>query len=171
MKSKLLPILLIFLVLLNGFLIFMIIKKPHESKRAFKERTFLPEQLNFSETQTEQFKKLDKEHRSLMMSLDKTIMSQKDVLFNSFQQENFNIDSLTNKIGLLEAKKESEVFNFFKKVRTICTEEQAIKIDKLIKQAIRGVGGEGGPRQEGQRMPPPREGGMQPPNEGMPPPR
>jgi len=169
MKSKLLFILLIFLILLNGFLIFMLIKKPHENQQEFRQRNFLPEQLEFSETQTKQFKELDKTHRNFMMSLEKRIMTQRDVLFNSFQQEDFNIDSLTNKIGLLEAKRESEVFNFFKKVRTICTEEQAVKVDQLIKKAIRGASGQG-PQQDGQRMPPPRDGNMPPPNQGTPPP-
>lgn len=165
MKLKLIPVLLVILMLLNGILIFMLIKKPHENQREFKQRNFLPEQLEFSEDQTKQFVSLDKTHRDFMMSLDKVIMTQKDVLFNSFQKEDFNIDSLTNKIGLLEAKKESEVFGFFKKVRTICNEEQAAKIDKLIKQALRGAGGEGR-----QRMPPPRDGEMPYHNEGMPPP-
>ncbi|WP_405607466.1 hypothetical protein [Polaribacter sp. Asnod1-A03] len=171
MKSKLLPILLIFLILLNGFLIFMLIEKPYENKREFQKRSFLTEQLDFSETQKKQFEELDEVHRDFMKNIDKTIMVQKDVLFNSFQKEDFNIDSLTNKIGLLQAKKESEVFRFFKKVRTICNEEQAIKVDKLIKQALRGAGGDAGPHQDGQRMPPPRDGEMLPHKEGMPPPR
>ena len=112
MKSKLLPYLLFLLILLNGVLIFMLIKKPHENRNR-PERNFLTEQLQFSETQKDQFRVLDETHRNVMMRIDKNINEQKEVLFNSFSKENFNLDSLTNKIAVLSGKKESEVFNFF----------------------------------------------------------
>ena len=151
MKSKLLPILLFLLMLLNGVLIFMLINKPHEKRKDRPERNFLTEQLQFSDTQKEQFVELDKLHRVNMMGIDKAIKEQKDVLFNSFSKENFNLDSLTNKIGFLEGKKEAEVFSFFHKVRTLCNLNQAKKFDKIIKKALKG--GERRPPREG-RMPP-----------------
>ena len=117
MKSKLLPILLIFLVVLNGVLIFMLINKPHEKQRQRPERNFLTEQLQFSDVQKEQFRELDEVHRDIMKAMDKNIKEQKDILFSSFYKDNFNSDSLTNKIGFLEGTKEAELFLFFKKVR------------------------------------------------------
>ena len=163
MKSKLLPILLILLVLLNGFLIFMLINKPHENRPNHPQRNFLTEQLNFSETQKEEFRMLDKTHREIMMSLDENIRHNKDVLFNSFSSKGINIDSLTSKIGLLESKKEAELFSFFSKVRRICTEKQKINFDKIINEALKG----------GKRNPPRREGDNHPPRGEirMPPPR
>jgi hypothetical protein len=160
MKPKILPILLFFLIVLNGVLIFMILKKPHENRHPNSERNFLTEQLQFSDTQKSKFIELDQKHRALMEALDEEIKENKDVLFNSFSQENFNIDSLTNKIGLLEGKKDSEVFNFFKKVRKLCNSEQISNFDKIIKKALKG----------GDRMPP-RDGRLPPPpdSEGMPP--
>lgn len=160
MKSKLLPIFLFLLIILNGVLIFMLVKKPHENLRNNPSNNFLTEQLQFSEDQKEAFQVLDEEHRNLMIHFEETIKDQKDILFSSFNNEDFNVDSLTVKIGLLEAKKDAQVFSFFKKVRRLCTVEQAKKFDKIIKQAIRG--GERRPPNDG-RMPPPR-------NEGMPPP-
>ena len=134
MKLKLLPVLLIVLILLNGFLIFMLIKKPHQIPKKRQNRNFLTEQLQFSKEQKNQFMILDEAHRKTMRGFDKMINQQKDNLFNSFQIENFNKDSLTTKIGVLEGKKESEIYNFFRKVRTICTQEQVKKFDDIIKK-------------------------------------
>ncbi len=163
MKSKLLPTLLILLVLLNGFLIFMLIDKPHERKQEYPQRNFLSEQLNFSDAQKEKFKELDRTRRDFMMSVDKEVQLQKDLLFNSFSKTNFNTDSLTTKIGALEGKKEAEVFRFFSEVRKLCTPEQVEVFDKIIKKALRG----------GERKPPRRNGENRPPRgeEGRPPPR
>ena len=159
MKSKLLPVLLIALILLNAALIFMLINKTHITPKEHPKRNFLTEQLQFSKEQKNQFMILDEAHRKSMRGFDKLINQQKEVLFNSFQVENFNIDSLTTKIGVLEGKKESEVYNFFKKVREICTKEQTEKFDEIIKKALKGG-----------RPGSPRDGRKPPHKEGMPPP-
>ena len=160
MKSKLLPLSLAALILLNVVLIFILIKKPHQNKEHHPERDFLTEQLQFSEGQKEKFLLLDEIHKEKMMNITHKIRAQKDILFNSFSDENINIDSLANITGSLEAQKELEVFHFFKKVREICSNEQQEKFDKIIKKALKG-GGARPPRNNGN--PPPREGGMPPP--------
>jgi archaellum biogenesis ATPase FlaH len=155
MKSKLLPVLLILLVVLNGVLIFMLIHKPHQNKRPKEERNFLIEQLQFTNTQKDRFITIDDAHRDHMMSFEHQIRKNKDVLFNSFSDKTINIDSLSAIIGALQGKKEMEVFGFFKAVRKICTSKQQEKFDKIIKKAIRG--GRKGPPREGDLPPsPPR---------------
>lgn len=153
MKSKLLPVLLILLVLLNGFLIFMLIKKPHEKEPEHQKRNFLTTQLNFTESQRKNFRALDKTHREYMMEIEDEIREHKDVLFNSFSNENFNSDSLTTKIGVLQANKDSEVFRFFSEVRKLCAPNQVKIFDTIINKALKG--GERKPPRDG-RMPPPR---------------
>ena len=160
MKSKLLPILLLLLILLNGVLIFMLVTKPHENQRNHQKNNFLTTQLNFTESQTEKFKELDKTHRGFMRSLEEETRSQKDILFNSFNKSAINVDSLTSKIGLLSAKKDAEVYRFFKSVRTLCTVEQTNMFDKIIKRALRA--GDRVPPRDG-RNPPQRREGMPPP--------
>ena len=160
MKSKLLPILLFLLILLNGVLIFMLVTKPHENQRDHQKNNFLTTQLNFMDSQAEKFKELDKTHRDFMRSLEEETRKQKDILFNSFNKSAINIDSLTSKIGVLSAKKDAEVYRFFKSVRTLCTVEQTKKFDKILKRALRA--GEGAPPRDG-RNPPPRREGMPPP--------
>jgi hypothetical protein len=163
MKSKLLPTLLILLIILNGVLIFMLVKKPHENRQKHPQRNFLTTQLNFSETQKEEFRKLDRIHRGLMFGLDQEIRENRAVLFNSFSIAGFNPEMITAKNGVLEEKKEMELFRFFSEVRKICTIEQTSNFDKIIMKALRG-NKEKPPRKEGKhnlpkgerRLPPPR---------------
>ena len=154
MKSKLLPVLLVILILLNGVLIFMLIKKPHENKRHQQEKNFLIEELQFTDIQKDKFLSFDTVHRENMMRLEQQIRKQKDVLFNSFSDGVVNIDSLGALIGKLEAKKDIEIFSFFKSVRKICKKNQQEKFDKIISKALKG-GKKGPPR--GRRMPPPKD--------------
>ena len=163
MKSKLLPALLIILIVLNGVLIYMLIKKPHLNKEHRPQRTFLIEELQFTENQKDTFENLDKIHRETMIDLDHKIRKQKDVLFNSFAVESINVDSLITINGNLQAKKEAEVFRFFKSVRKICTPNQQEEFDKIINKALKG-GERGGNR-------PSRNGENHHPREGIPPPR
>jgi len=152
MKSKLLPVLLVILILLNGVLIFMLIKKPHENKRHQQEKNFLIEELQFTDIQKDKFLSFDTVHSGNMMRLEQQIRKQKDVLFNSFSDGVVNIDSLGVLIGKLAGKKDVEVFRFFKSVRKICTKDQQEKFDKIIKKALkRGKKGPPG----GRRMSPP----------------
>tara|TARA_B110000091_G_scaffold4804_1_gene4737 strand:+ start:1347 stop:1811 length:465 start_codon:yes stop_codon:yes gene_type:complete len=154
MKSKLLPVLLVILILLNGVLIFMLIKKPHENKRHQQEKNFLIEELQFTDIQKDKFLSFDTVHRENMMRLEQQIRKQKDVLFNSFSDGVVNIDSLGALIGELEGKKDIEIFSFFKSVRKICRKDQQEKFDKIISKALKG-GKKGPPR--GRRMPPPKD--------------
>ena len=155
MKSKLLPVLLVILMLLNGILIFMLIKKPHENKRHPQERNFLIMELKFTNNQKDKFLSFDTLHRENMMRFDQQIRRQKDVMFNSFSESLTNIDSLSLLIGELTRKKEVEVFRFFKSVRKICTKDQQAKFDKIISKALKG-GKKGPPK--GRRIPPPKDG-------------
>ena len=161
MKTKLIPVLLILLVLLNGVLIFMLINKPHEKLPLRQEGNFLTEQLQFSESQKKDFNSLDKNHKNVMMKIDEEVRRNKDILFNSFSNNDFKLDSIASEIGLLEGKKEIEVFIFFSKVRKMCTDEQIMKFDNIINEALRG--GEKRPPRDGKNHPQGKE--------GMPPPR
>jgi hypothetical protein len=160
MKSKFLPVLLVILILLNGVLVFILIKKTHQKKVNHPERNFLTEQLKFSENQKEKFIMLDELHKQNMESLSYQLKKQKDILFNSFGKDQIDIDSLVNITGGIESQKDFEVFSFFKSVREICTTEQQQKFDVIINKAIKG-GQQGPPRNGGNH--PPIEGGMPPP--------
>jgi hypothetical protein len=137
MKSKLLPLFLIVLIVLNGVLIFMLLKKPHEKEPQNRNRrSFLTEQLHFSVVQKEQFNALEQPHKENMNAFDAQIKRNKNFLFRSFLEKNFNSDSITTTIGRIVAKKEVEVFHFFQKVRNLCNEEQLKSFDDIIMKAL-----------------------------------
>ncbi|MGB0879272.1 MAG: Spy/CpxP family protein refolding chaperone [Polaribacter sp.] len=150
MKAKLFYTLLITLLITNAVLLFMLVKKPHQPKKG--ERNFLVKELKFDETQREQFHFLDRQHKENMMSYDHQIRQSKDILFNSFSNIKFSSDSISKRIGVLEGKKEQEIFTFFKQVREICTPKQVGKFDKIIKKALHK-----------KHRRPPRRGNMPPP--------
>ncbi|MGY8940268.1 MAG: hypothetical protein ACKVK4_09830 [Flavobacteriales bacterium] len=152
MKSKLLPVLLILLIILNGILIFMLLKKPQENKRHSQERNFLLRELQFTEHQKDKFLSFDAVHRENMMHFDQQIRRQKKVMFNSFSEGLTSIDALSILIGELTRKKEVEVFRFFKSVRKICTKEQQTKFDKIISKALKS--GKNGPPKGRRKLPP-----------------
>jgi protein CpxP len=160
MKSKLLLAVFVLLILLNGVLIFMLIKKPHQNKRAQQGKNFLTHQLQFTNNQKNKFFSFDKVHRENMMHFDEQLRKHKDVLFNSFSDGPLNIDSLSVLIGTLEGEKEIEVFRFFTAVRKICNKGQKEKFDSIINRAIKG--GKNGPPRGGENHSP-RNGTMLPP--------
>jgi hypothetical protein len=161
MKSKSLPILLVMLILLNGVLIFMLIKKSYKSGTQNKERTFLSKELEFTEDQQIKFIHLDELHREAMRTFEDQTRRNKDLLFNSYSDATVNVDSLSLIIGKINGEKEVEVFRFFKSVREICTEEQQEKFDNIIEKALKG--GHNGPPRDGMNHPHGREGVPPPP--------
>jgi periplasmic protein CpxP/Spy len=163
MKSKLLPVILLVLVLLNGVLIFMLITKPHQNKKKGPERNFLSEQLQFSKKQQEKFKMLDDIHKERVMDIERNIRKHKDILFDFIGNETINIDSLVHITGKLEAKKDLEIFTFFNSVKEICTKEQQEKFKEIIKNAI--TGGKHGPPPGIDENRPPRDHNRPPPPE------
>ena len=160
MKSKLFPVLLVLLILLNGVLIFMLIKKPHQNKRPQQQKNFLIHQLQFTDNQKDTFLDFNRVHRKKMKHFDQQLRKHKDALFNSFSAGTLNIDSISVRIGTLEGAKEVEVFRFFTAVRKLCNKGQKQKFDGIIKRALKGPkkapprGGENHSPRDG-RMPPP----------------
>ncbi len=135
MKKKLLYTVLIILLLANVFLLYMIVTKPQNKDLPQKEN-FLTKELSFSEDQDNRFLELDKIHRTEMLQIDKELRSLRKQLFSSFGKENFSSDSIANRMGALETAKNKELFDFFKQVREICTEQQTAKFDEIIEKAL-----------------------------------
>lgn len=151
MKQKLLYIFLTVVVLLNFVLMWLIFDQPHK-RQVQPPQQFLIESLQFSERQAGAFENLDRAHRQRMRRLDSRLRMLKDSLFQQIKTPNFSPQSITEEIGKLSAEKEEEVFQFFSNVRKLCTSNQAIQFDAVIKEALRKGAPEGPPR-------PPKRGG------------
>ncbi|MBK7306323.1 MAG: hypothetical protein IPI88_04325 [Chitinophagaceae bacterium] len=67
------------------------------------------------------------------------------------KQENISdsiVESFSKKIGNLEEQRDVFTFRHFQKLRAICTNEQKIRFDSIIQQALRQMGPPRGPRPE-----------------------
>jgi len=135
-------------------MLFMLVKKPHK-KHIGRKEGFLIKKLGFSDEQEQQFLSLDAVHRDKMKGYDEEIIMYKKGMFDAFVvADEIQID-LPKKIGALEAKKEEEVFRFFRKVNKICNKEQAEGLKRIIKKAIVNSG-------RNSQRPPVKESGMHP---------
>lgn len=165
-KNLLLYILLGFLVIMNGFFLFKHFGLSNQNDHQRPARgNFIAKQLDFDATQSQQFEKLDVEHREKMNVILDDIKVSKDVLFDKLSDEKSKtseIDSLARIVANKEVKKELETFSFFKAVGEICNEKQKEQFKTIIKDALhrQGPPGQngpppGGPRDD-RRAPPPR---------------
>ena len=102
MKKNLpLYIMLVFLIVVNGFFMYKFMgdtpnKKPRKQQ---KTSDFIIEELGFSYEQLEQFKVSNQDHNTVMRQLSEDIRDLKDELFNKLSNKSVDeklIDSLTS---------------------------------------------------------------------------
>lgn len=173
-KNLPLYILLIFLIIMNGFFLYNYLG--NGEKKALEERKgpgdFLVKELGFDEFQEETFREIGQEHHQRMQVLSENIRGLKDELFKGLSDaslQDVNIDSIARLIGDKEAAKDLEVFRHFKQVQGLCTEKQIEKFSKIIQDALKKGSRDQGPPGEGRPNGnrPPRPDG--PPNGSRPP--
>lgn len=149
-KNTLLYILLIFLVVANGY--FLYNQFNGKGKRDHKGPPkgpveFIVKKLNFSDAQIAQLEDINTKHREKIRSIFKDTRVLKDKLFNSVSEEGINrvkIDSIINSIGLKEKEKEVEVFFHLRAIRNLCNDAQKQKFERIIKDAMHQRGRQGG---------------------------
>ena len=175
MKNLILYILLVFLVVANGFFLFNYMGSSNDGKARGPQNpgNFIIKELNFNELQLEQFREKNKEHHETMMRLSNNIKELKDALFNRLPDVSLNdeaIDSITSLIGLKEKEKEKETFYHFRSIQDICNGKQKEKFKNIIRDALlkggereqrppnlRGAAGPRHPPQQGEgHRPPPK---------------
>ncbi|WP_303316035.1 hypothetical protein Q4Q34_13175 [Flavivirga abyssicola] len=143
-KNVLLYVLLVFLVVVNGFFLFNYLGGSNkiESKngpRGKDPANFIVKELNFSEDQMFQFEILGREHHHEMRRIGHNIKELKETLFNHIYDESLNektIDSITSLIGEEVKKRDIETFYHFKDIEALCNEKQKGKFKKIITEAL-----------------------------------
>ena len=135
MKTKLLYTLLITLLISNFVLLFLMIGKPKHQK---PPHIFLYNELNFNESQLKEVMPFKDAHHQKMKQIDGEILQLKDQFFKSISENNkiIDSDSIADLIGVNEAKKDKEVFSYFKKIRSVCDDNQKKKFDEIIVKAL-----------------------------------
>lgn len=95
---------------------------------------FLAKQIGFDDTQKETFQKLLKAHFKKSGAMRKEMSTLREQMFENIGNPEFSKDSVVAEIGLLQTHIEIDMFDHFRAVRAICTVEQKVKFDKMVKR-------------------------------------
>ncbi|MEX0288588.1 MAG: Spy/CpxP family protein refolding chaperone [Flavobacteriaceae bacterium] len=149
-KNLLLTLLLVFLVVMNGILLFLFFKKP--GKRPLPPHEFVVKELRFTDEQMREYEKIRMDFDHNMRPLHRERMQLKEALFAKMSEtdvEEKEIDSITALIGASEKERDMQVFNHFRAIYDLCDERQKEHFAKIVNRAL--------------RMPPGRKGQGPPP--------
>jgi len=155
-KNLLLTIFLVFLMVMNGVLLYLFIVKPEGNNRP--PRKFIAEQLNLDDNQLLKFRVIDKGHHQKMREMEMESRELKGLLFSNLDNPAFTekkLDSITILISDLAQNKEKEVFSYFKELEKLCNAKQKMKLQQIVSGALR-PGLSAGPRPNQGGPPPPR---------------
>lgn len=140
-KNTLLYILLVFLVVMNGFFMFKIFgDKPPKGGNPGK---FIAKELHFDEAQMKSFSKMNDTHHETMMKISREIKELKDQLFAEISETTTNetkVNDITRRIGEKEQEKDLKTFYHFKEVQKICTDEQRTRFNILVQEGLKRHG-------------------------------
>ena len=145
-KNVLLAILLLFLMVMNGILLYLVLNKPERRERP--PRNFIAQQLDLDENQLEEFNRIERTHHREMRRIDGRFRDLKEMLFMNLNNRQFTekeLDSVTQLIGKLSIDREKEVFLYFKALEGICTEKQKIQLENIVSGALKPNFERGGP--------------------------
>ncbi len=162
-RNTILYVLLIFLIIVNGFFLVNYLKGGNDNKirEPHRNRDFIVKELGFDTAQLEQFNASSEKHHKTMMRLSDEIRSLKDDLFPTLFDKSVNesvIDSLTSLICEKEKEKEKEIFYHFRAIQGIANDKQKEKFKTILMDALRQG-------DQGNRPPPPqgKDGRRHPP--------
>lgn len=155
MKKKFpLYILLIFLIVVNAFFLYNYLGSGEQVQQTEERKppvAFLAKELGFDDAQKKQFRALAREHRKKTRGIIDETRELKDELFLGLSDASLgtiNTDSIATLIGDNEKRKELLTFEHFTEVQKLCNTEQKEKFSRIIKDALRRVGGQRPPREQ-----------------------
>lgn len=138
-KNTILYLLLIVLLVMNGFLLINFLGRP-DHKMPKESGTFITEELQFNEAQLKQFHIVEDTHHNNMRAIGDEVKRIKDELFEKITEPNISqttIDSLISLISEKEQLKEKELFKRLRSVYDLCDEDQKERYSEIIKKARR----------------------------------
>tara|TARA_R110002096_G_scaffold434442_2_gene655984 strand:+ start:8245 stop:8754 length:510 start_codon:yes stop_codon:yes gene_type:complete len=161
-ENKFAAITITLLVILNIALlsVFALPKLMHDSRgKDYKPGSFMADKVGLNQTQMAQYFSLQETHREKMDDLQSQINTKRKELFDLLKIEGNHtelVDSITSQIGTLSAETEETTYKHFASIRAICTPEQLVKLDNILKEAMRkrGFREDNNPRQQRERRSP-----------------
>ncbi|MGK0252634.1 MAG: protein CpxP [Mariniflexile sp.] len=168
-KNSLLYILLVFLIIVNGFFLYNYLgsatsKNDVNKKGKGGPAEFIVKALKFDNEQMAKFEKINKGHHEAMVKSRDETKVLKDKLGRLIIEENISdaeVDSILVLLAEKEKAHEKMMFYNLRAIQAICTDEQKQHFEKIIKDALFHGGNrqpqEGPPSHEMQRGGPPRD--------------
>ncbi|SDR95503.1 hypothetical protein [Winogradskyella sediminis] len=141
-KNAILYILLVFLIVVNGFFLYnyMGLSRNDRPKGQQRDKDFIVKELNFNAAQLEEFNEKNKGHHQTIKNLSDEVKVLKDYLFSMLSNDSINpkiIDSITSLVCEKETAKEKETFYHFKMIHNISNEKQKEKFKSILFDALR----------------------------------
>jgi Spy/CpxP family protein refolding chaperone len=136
---------IVFLLITNIAMLvfFVVLSKPaerrqrnHESNGMYKS---LQNEVGFSEKQLKQYQALkDQQMKTVRPKFNEVRQSKKDFyeLISSAQVSDSALNADADSIAQKQKNLDMQMFQYFKNVRKICTDEQTEKFDSLMKKVI-----------------------------------
>src|SRR5882757_3490188 len=100
---------------------------------------FVTEQLQLTQQQQDEYKKLRDEHQAMQRQVQDSIHNAKDAFFSLLQQPNVSeeiLNAAAKKCSELDEQMDLVTFKHFQKVRAICNADQQKKFDAIIKDVL-----------------------------------
>lgn len=145
-KNVLLYVLLVFLIVVNGFFLFNYLGNSDKTENRDRPKgpaNFIVRELDFDDEQMQQFKEINRRHHHRMRRISEEVKELKDVLFNKISdvslKEN-SVDSITTLIGEKVKEKDIAVFYHFKDIQALCNDKQKEKFKRIINDALHKEG-------------------------------
>lgn len=136
------------LVLTNiAVLVYFLGQKPVKPEHNDRNKTGISEALQkevgFTDEQIAQYKQLKEVQKQTIRPMFDDMRIAKDSLFKLLSYPGVD-DSLLNKVSDVIAQKQKAVdmqtFNYFKKIRTLCTPEQQPRYDSVVQRMFKKMG-------------------------------
>ena len=151
-NPKLLKIAIIALLLLNlATMSFMLLHRPlmGPAHRGEETYNYLVHEINMTEDQQNQYKKLRDEHHESMERLQEKSREMHNAFFKLLQNpssDSMQVKLMCDSITGNQLKIEMLTFDHFKKVRTLCTPQQQKKFDEIIQETLKRMAPKPAPR-------------------------
>ena len=152
-RKSLLIVIFLLLIIDVAILFFFVSKNKPEinHQRDRKESglyTMLTKEANFTPDQMVKYQQLREEQYKNVRPLFSKIRKAKDNFYSLLYIENVpdsTIDAMSDSIAINQKDLDLQMFTYFQKVRSICTEDQVAKFDSSIKKVVMRMTGRQGP--------------------------
>ena len=147
--NRILTIAVVLLLLVNvAMLIFMFNGRGHHDMKNRDGAPFdrMVKELNMTEQQQAEFKKLKDEHFTAIKPVFDSVKSLKKTFFDLLKEENLNDSMVSNYSGLISQQQaiiDKLTINHFRKVRSLFSGDQQKKFEEFVQKMMqrRGPGG------------------------------